>query len=49
MWDTAETGAESLSHDLPCPWCGHAGHLYLPCDAGCGCQASMMPGGTRPR
>lgn len=42
MWDTADTGHEHrhehLSHDLPCPYCGHASHRYLPCDRECGCQ-----------
>ena len=35
MWDTVETntgpGSVHLSHDLPCPECGHARHTYLPC------------------
>ncbi|GAA3683094.1 hypothetical protein GCM10022237_47270 [Nocardioides ginsengisoli] len=29
-----------LSHDRPCPHCGHAWHYYLPCDSGCGCDAA---------
>lgn len=47
MWDTIETATKDtvhLSHDLPCPWCGHVGHLYLPCDADCGCTSQAMPG-----
>lgn len=52
MWDTVEShtgpGAGHLSHDLPCPWCGHPGHLYLPCDEACDCRAVVMPGGREP-
>ncbi|WP_296603691.1 hypothetical protein [Nocardioides sp.] len=40
MWDTVEdtvaASAEHLSHDRPCPHCGHALHVYLACD-GCDC------------
>ena len=36
MWDTVQTTVHSsgrhLTHDLPCPACGHAVHTYLPCD-----------------
>lgn len=35
---------DHLSHDRPCPVCGHAGHYYLPCDQDCGCEV-----GTRAR
>ncbi|HWJ83577.1 MAG TPA: hypothetical protein VNS55_15165 [Nocardioides sp.] len=38
MWDIEPTKQEHLSHDLPCPYCGHAGHRYLPCDRECGCR-----------
>ena len=31
MWDTVQTSRSRLSHDLPCPGCGHAAHTYLPC------------------
>jgi len=45
MWDTVEIATEHLSHDLPCPRCGHAGHRYLACDAhACGCAAHPFPG-----
>jgi hypothetical protein len=44
MWDTGKSQEEHLSHDLPCPWCGHAGHFYLPCDEACGCTVQVMPG-----
>jgi hypothetical protein len=33
MWDTVETATEHLSHDRPCPVCGHAAHQFLPCDS----------------
>ena len=38
MWDTVQTSSAHLSHDMPCPHCGHAPHTYLACDAGCDCQ-----------
>ena len=41
MWDPVETntgpGSVHLSHDLPCPECGHARHTYLPCSDTCAC------------
>ena len=36
MWDTVVETTTHLSHDLPCPRCGHAGHRFLPCDQ-CAC------------
>ena len=49
MWDTVQTSshttARHLSHDLPCPACGHAVHTYLPCDDACDCPPTVMPGG----
>ena len=48
MWDTVQTNshntARHLSHDLPCPSCGHAVHTYLPCDDACDCPPTVMPG-----
>ncbi len=44
MWDTIQTSTSPLSHDLPCPRCGHESHIYLPCDDACGCQPTLMPG-----
>lgn len=38
MWDTVEPNVVHLSHDLPCQQCGHAPHMYLPCDSSCDCQ-----------
>ena len=36
MWDTVVETSTHLSHDLPCPRCGHGGHHYLACDR-CDC------------
>jgi hypothetical protein len=52
MWDTVEnnqhifgrSNRRHLSHDLPCPGCGHAVHTYLPCDDSCDCPPTVMPG-----
>lgn len=47
MWTTptTETNApQHLSHDLPCPACGHAVHTYLACSDTCACPPSQMPG-----
>lgn len=44
MWDTAETSTVRLSHDPPCPSCGHAAHTYLPCSDTCACARTGMPG-----
>ena len=38
MWDTVQTSRTHLSHDLPCPGCGHAAHTYLPCSDSCRCS-----------
>jgi hypothetical protein len=46
MWDTVQTYRDHLSHDMPCPRCGHAMHRFLSCDAGCGCAPASMPGET---
>ncbi len=39
MWEDSTDAHAPLSHDFPCPYCGHAGHYYLPCDRECDCQA----------
>jgi hypothetical protein len=39
MWDTVVESSTHLSHDLPCPRCGHGGHHYLPCDH-CACEGA---------
>ena len=47
MWDTPQTnpqGIVHLSHDLPCPRCGHGTHTYLPCSDACACVPPAVPG-----
>lgn len=45
MWDTLRTAAgPPLSHDMPCPYCGHGAHLYLSCSETCTCSPLGMPG-----
>ncbi|HRC41630.1 hypothetical protein [Nostocoides sp.] len=44
MWERVEENTRHLSHDMPCLNCGHAEHIYLPCDAACGCSRSPIPG-----
>jgi hypothetical protein len=45
MWDTVDARSDQhLSHDLPCPRCGHALHTYLPCSDTCDCVGSAVPG-----
>ena len=44
MWDTVTDNEQHLSHDLPCPRCGHAVHTYLSCDDRCDCAPFVMPG-----
>lgn len=38
MWDTVQTNSVHLSHDMPCPQCGHAPHTYLACGDTCDCE-----------
>ena len=45
MWDTAPSGQHTISHDRPCPACGHAAHTYLPCSDRCACTPPGVPGG----
>jgi uncharacterized protein (DUF983 family) len=47
MWDAIGTEALHLSHDLPCPHCGHGAHSFLPCSDTCDCARSDMPGTQR--
>jgi hypothetical protein len=42
MWDTVETSTTHLSHDRPCPHCGHATHTYLPCSDSCDCVPTWL-------
>jgi hypothetical protein len=44
MWDTVQTNEIHLSHDLPCPGCGHGVHTYLACSETCHCVRTAMPG-----
>lgn len=44
MWDTVQTNEIHLSHDLPCPGCGHAVHTFLACSDTCDCAPTVMPG-----
>ena len=44
MWDTQNTTSLHLSHDIPCPACGHGRHSYLPCSTECRCPAQPIPG-----
>ena len=44
MWDTIQSSDSHLSHDLPCPGCGHAAHTYLACSDSCACPPTVMPG-----
>lgn len=48
MWDVVRINSRHLSHDLPCPRCGHPAHIYLACDDGCDCEPTRMPGSTLP-
>ena len=46
MWDTVDdTNGLHLSHDMPCPNCGHAVHTYLACGDTCNCVPAGLPGG----
>ncbi len=48
MWDTVQDSKVHLSHDLPCPVCGHAAHSFLACSDTCDCAPTVMPGAVRP-
>lgn len=46
MWDTVEghrSDTLHLSHDRPCPQCGHALHTYLACGDSCDCEPVTVP------
>jgi hypothetical protein len=39
MYDTVdEHSTLHLSHDRPCPQCGHAMHTFLACSETCDCR-----------
>lgn len=42
MWDTVESTRGMLTHDMPCPHCGHAPHTYLPCSVECHCVPARL-------
>jgi hypothetical protein len=47
MWETPPddgSGAEPLTHEMPCPRCGHPPHLFLACGGDCDCEPEEMPG-----
>ncbi|MDF1602047.1 hypothetical protein [Nocardioides sp. YIM 152315] len=44
MWDTPDHQQGYLSHDLPCSFCGHPMHTYLPCSETCDCGSHEPPG-----
>ena len=44
MWDTVQNSTTHLSHDMPCPGCGHAAHTFLSCSDSCGCVPPPVPG-----
>lgn len=46
MWDDDEDDAPpaGLSHEMPCPRCGHPPHLFLRCHDSCDCDPDGMPG-----
>jgi hypothetical protein len=44
MWDTVQSNEIHLTHDLPCPRCGHAVHTYLACSDTCACAPTVLPG-----
>ncbi|WP_346384110.1 hypothetical protein [Nocardioides sp.] len=44
MWDTAQTSNHQLSHDMPCPSCGHAMHTFLACSDTCECERAAVRG-----
>ena len=44
MWDTVQSSATHLSHDLPCQVCGHGVHTFLACSDTCDCSHTALPG-----
>ncbi|EGD43177.1 hypothetical protein NBCG_02531 [Nocardioidaceae bacterium Broad-1] len=48
MWDVIGINSLHLSHDLPCPRCGHPAHIYLACGDGCDCEPTLLPGSALP-
>lgn len=46
MWIAEQTSRTHLSHDRPCPYCGHALHTFLPCSETCRCVPTSGPCST---
>lgn len=46
MWDTVDVNTLHLTHDRPCPRCGHPAHRFLACSESCTCVPPEMPGET---
>jgi hypothetical protein len=46
MWESTEGNNTPLSHDMPCPQCGHAIHTYLPCSDSCDCVPVWLMAGA---
>lgn len=44
MWESTTTTSVHLSHDLPCPHCGHEVHTFLACSDRCDCPPVLLPG-----
>jgi len=38
MWDVVVESSTHLSREMPCRWCGHSLHRYLPCSDLCDCR-----------
>jgi hypothetical protein len=43
----AET-TSPLSHEMPCPWCRHPSHTFLPCSDRCDCTGWRSLAQTQP-
>jgi hypothetical protein len=43
MWDTVVETTTHLSHEMPCPRCGHEAHVFLPCSDRCDCRGRQLP------
>ncbi len=48
MWDTVAETTSHLSHEMPCPWCRHASHSFLPCSDRCDCSGWRTLAGLEP-
>jgi hypothetical protein len=48
MWDTVVETTSHLSHEMPCPWCRHASHTFLPCSDRCHCAGWRALTGHEP-